>query len=242
MDNPNFDPLDADYRDQLATIGKAATSLVPLVGGVLGELIGTVVPSQRLDRIASYLRQVEARLATLEVDLKPIFDNPEKVDLIEEGAYQSARATTSERIDRIASLVVDGLTSDESELVRRKRLAGLLREIDDDELTLLNAYGQSYGGVPDSSIWDKVNRPDPAHLQSSRTEIDSEKLFEAGKSRLLRLGLLQKRYQSPKRGEQPIFDTKKGDFKHSMEVSYLGRMLLGTIGLPSPYDAEDGDE
>lgn len=234
--------VDPNYRDQLVTIGRAATSMVPLVGGILGELIGTIVPNQRLDRIASYLRQVEARLAALEIDLKPIFDNSEKVDLIEEGAYQSARATTSERIERIASLVVDGLTSDESELIRRKRLASLLREIDDDELNLLNAYGQFYGGDPEGTMWDSVNRPEPTHMQSSRAELDSEHLFEAGKARLLRLGLLKKRYQSPKRGEQPTFDPKRGDFKHSVEVSYLGRMLLGTIGLPSPYDAEDDDE
>ena len=85
--------------------------------------------------------------------------NPEAVDLVESGGHLAARATTSERISRIAEIVFRGLEADEASLIRRRRLLALFGEIDDDEFVLLNAYGQSYGG-DGSEAWDAVDRPE----------------------------------------------------------------------------------
>ena len=127
------------------------------------------------------------------------------------------------------------MSADHADLVRRKRLARLLRQIDDEELVLLHAYGQSYGG--DGSVWDAVRRPNPAHLQSNIEEIDAEHLYDAGRDQLLRLGLLRKNYRKPPRGQAPTFDPRKGDYDHNLEVSYLGRLLLRYLDMPSPVDA-----
>lgn len=40
-----------------------------------------------------------------------------------------------------------------------------------------------------------------------------------------------------KKGQVPEFDPRSGDFKHSVEVSGLGRMLLNEVGLGA--DLED---
>jgi hypothetical protein len=76
-------------------------------------------------------------------------------------------------------------------------------------------------------------------MQSPVSELDAEKLYDAGEQHLLRLGLLRKNYGSVGRGELPEFDARSGDFRHRVEISYLGRMLLRAIGQPSPYDLED---
>lgn len=229
------DDLNPNESDQLTAITKGVTSLVPLVGGLLGEIISVAVPNQRTDRIVRYLRELEARISTLEESQrKRIRSDPERIDLIEEGGYQAARATSQERIERIALAVFNGLRSDEADVIRRKRLLLLLGQVDEDELILLNAYGQSYGGEG-REAWEKVNRPDPAHMQSSIDEIDREQLFEAGRSNLLRLGLLKKQYRA-QRGQAPEFDSTKGDFKHQVEIAYLGRLLLRDVGMPSPID------
>ena len=231
------DDLDEDRNDALAATGRAIASLVPMVGGVIGEALTQIIPNQRSDRIAQYVRELNERLGAVEVRINDLLSDPESIDLIEEGGFQAARATTVERIDRIATLVANALTDRDADLVRRKRLARLLGQIDDDELILLNAYGQSYGGS--RSAWDAVRRPDPAHLQSSVREIDAEKLYDAGREHLLRLGLLKKNYRNPPRGQAPVFDTRKGDYEHNVEVSYLGRMLLRQLDMSAAIDARE---
>ena len=236
----NYDPLEGDEQDALAASGRAIASLVPLFGGVLGELLTQRIPRQRTDRIVTYLRDLEARLEILEKRPDEAANSEERVDLIEEGAFQAARATSDGRITQIATLVANGLVGEDARFVRRKRLSSLLGELDDDELILLNAYGQSYG-TGDYNVWDSVDRPDPSHMQSTTEEIDAEKLYEAGRDHLLRLGLLRKNYSRASRGEQPEFDARKGDFKHNVEISYLGRMLLRAIGQAPPFDKENDD-
>lgn len=231
------DSLDEDARDKLVAAGRAMASALPMVGGIIGEIVTQVVPAQRLDRIVSYLRNLNARLSALELDAEAIMRSPESIDLIEEGGFQAARATTNERVEQIATIVANGLNAEEADEVRRKRLARIFGQLDNDEILLLNAYGQSYGGGHGG--WDNINRPEPAHLQSSEAQIDAEKLFDAGREHLLRLGLLRKNYQRPTRGQSPEFDTQKGDFKHTVEVSYLGRMLLRHLDMPSPFDRDD---
>ena len=127
-----------------------------------------------------------------------------------------------------------GLESDETNIIRRKRLLGLFAEIDDDEFLLLNAYGQSYGGL-DASVWSTIDRPSPAHLGSSAEQLDETKLYDLGKQNLLRLGLLQRKFDNVKRGEYPPFDAREGGFKSRIEISHLGRMLLREAGIDLPF-------
>ena len=167
------DQLDSDKHDRLALVTKVAASLVPVVGGPLTELITEVIPRLRQDRIVEYLRELEARLATLENEkAERILTDVENVDLVESGGYLAARATSSERLSRIAEIVFRGLEADEAHVLRRKRLLGLFSEIDDDEFLLLKAYGQSYGGGA-SGAWDAIERP--PRLTSDLLRNNSEK-------------------------------------------------------------------
>lgn len=229
------DGLDDDFRDHLVAAGRAIVGLVPFAGGALGEILTAVIPGQRADRIVEYLRLLSTQMERLESSVQQgIVNNPAKVALIEDGGYQAARALSAARINQVVDVVVSGLTSEETETVRHGRLLSLLGELDDDEVILLNAYGQSYGG--DGSVWETIDRPGPAIFGSSRRELDQTYLYEAGKDHLMRLGLLQKKFPLLKKGQIPEFDKSKGDFKHSIEVSGLGRLLLREIGKPTPFD------
>ena len=145
-----------------------------------------------------------------------------------------------ERIDQIVEAVSRGLSEDDATVIRRKRILLILGELDNDEINVLNAYGRSYGGA-DREAFDRVNRPDPPHLRSSSSVIDQNQLYDLGKRRLIRLGLLKKNYGNIKKGEIPVFDAREGDFKHRLEVSYLGRMLLREIGMETPFDAQQAE-
>ena len=232
------DELDDNLRDRLVAAGKAVASLVPHAGGVLGEILGAVIPGQRADRITKYLRQLSLRIDSLEASMRSkIAADPTMIELIEEGGYQAARALSDTRISQIVEAVANGIASDEAEIMRRTRLLKILGELDDDEVILLNAYGRNYGHQ-DEEAWERVNRPDPSHMQSPREDIDRERLFDAGTDHLIRLRLLEKKYATDRSGV-PQFDKHSHDFKHRVEVSYLGRLLLREIGMPAPIDLED---
>jgi hypothetical protein len=59
MKNEN---LQEDTRDMLVSILKASTSLLPSLGPLLYEIIASVIPEQRLDRIADFIENLEKRL------------------------------------------------------------------------------------------------------------------------------------------------------------------------------------
>lgn len=228
------DELDRNWKDCTALVTKIAASLVPIVGGPLGEVITETIPRLRQDRIIEYLRQLNGRVETLEKNhVERLLDDAERIDLVETGGYLAARATTSERISRIAEMVFRGLSTEETNVIRRKRLLRLFDEIDDDEFLLLDAYGKSYIS-PGSDTWDGIDRPPTAFMGSSRNEIDNEKLYEMGKENLLRLGLLERKFGTVKRGEYPPFDPQSGGFKSHLGISYLGRMLLREAGIDLP--------
>lgn len=194
------DELDNTWSDRAALVTKIASSLVPMVGGPLAERITEVIPRLRQERIVEYFRELAARIETLEREnVKRILADVEKIDLIESGGYLAARVTASDRISKIAEIVFRGLGAEETTLIRRKRLLGLFGAIDDDELLLLNAYGQSYGRSR-SNAWDAIDRP-MAYIGSSTEEIDNEKLYELGEQNLLGLGLLQRQFDHVKEGE-----------------------------------------
>ena len=234
---PTSDGLDENYRDKLAAIGRGVVGAVPIGGGILAEVVGAVIPGQRADRITTYLRALASKVEGLEAAIKDgIMANAEKVHLIEEGGIQSARAITQERIDLIVETVSRGLSAEDAEVFRRKRLLLLLGELDDDEINILNAYGRAYAGS-DPRAFEEIDRPDPPHMQSDQSVIDQNQLYELGRVRLIRFGLIRKNYGSIKKGVIPEFDPRSGDFKHRLEISYLGRMLLREIGMPAPFDA-----
>ncbi|GEM_PF-333441 len=235
------DDLDDKLVDRLVSIGKGAAGFIPMIGGPLAEVVGNVIPGQRADRVAKYLRALSARVEQLESTVQEtLLEYPEKVDLIEEGGYQAARATSSKRIEMIVEAVSRGLTLDDADLVRRKRLLTILGELDEDEMVLLHAYGRAYGSG-EMNPFSEVNRPEPAYLGSSIEAIESEKLYESGPMHLLRMGLLTKNYGNLKKGQLPEFNAKNGDFKHRTEISYLGRMLLKEVGMPTELDSKRGN-
>ncbi|MCG9917215.1 MAG: hypothetical protein MH112_12770 [Phenylobacterium sp.] len=236
----NSDRLDEEWRDKLVAIGKGIAGSIPVAGGLVGEVVGSVIPGQRADRIAAYLRALAARVDLLSLEVRDgLAANVEKIDLIEEGGFQSARATSKERIDHIVEAVNRGLSEDDADVIRRKRLLLILGQLDDDEVNLLNAYGRAYAGA-DRQAFERINRPEPLHMGSLPSAVDQSHLYEAGKDHLLRLDLLKKNYSQPRKGETPEFDARKGDFKHTVEVSYLGRMLLREIGMETPFDSQQG--
>jgi len=233
-------PLGEDFGPRVMTVTvKGLLGMIPGVGGILAEVAGQLIPQQRLERLEAYARQLSDRLDEMGEDqLREKLEDPEGIDLFEEGALQSVRALSPERQDYITSIVASGITGDEKARIESKRMLKLLREIDDDQMIIL--AGKLRRNERDKSFHDRhaeiFDRP-RVHMESERTELDKEALFELARVELVRLGLLAPTFKALKKGEFPEFDQKTGMIKQqSRRLTPLGRMLLRHVGLASQDD------
>ena len=223
--------------NDLATIlGKGLVGAIPFVGPLAAEIVGAIIPNQRIDRIESLLIMLESKLA--EED-KPKFESkitsPESVDLIEDGFIQASRALTEERKEYISSLLKNSLTRDDLEHIEHKRLLSILGEINDLEILMLKNYSVLRGTPASNEFIEKHQQTlqvPMTHSGSSQEELDRHTLFQTHKAHLARLGLLRINFKKPKRGQSPEFDEKTGMIKSSgHNITPLGRLLLRSIDL-----------
>lgn len=211
--------LGSGSGDHVAATLRAVAAAVPFAGGAIAEIVNYSIPNTRMHRVEDYLKWLAQRLNTLEEEtLKARLASPENVDLLEEGARQAARALSDERIERLARLVAEGISSAAIPYVESRRVLCLLEELDDLEVVVLSSF--LHKNAHDAEFRTKhesILHPKPEHLGSSMPELDADTIHQAGRNWLLRLGLL------------------KNDRNHS-EITPLGRLLLRRIGLAEEDD------
>lgn len=220
----NLPKLGAGASDRLAAVLRGAAGAVPMVGSALAEIVTEIVPNQRLDRIESYLKLLNVELSARQVAADKM-KQPENVDLIEDGAYQAARTLTDDRKQYIARVVAAGISADERDKINEKRILGLLGELDDEEVLVLDAYA--------SRDRDKFARllPKPATIGAPEDVISRDALYKAAVAKLERLSLLEHRVHLDSKTKLPEFDPFTGQPKGHNQITWLGRLLLKRIGL-----------
>lgn len=226
-------------RERSIAIVRGAVGAIPWLGPALTEIINHFIPNQRLDRVEDYLRRLEAKLSSLTRDeILARTSNVDSADILEEGGFQSARATSEDRREQIANVVAFGLTGEEKERIEAKRILKLLRDLDDDQILILT--GHLNKNLFDNDFQQRnshILHGPFVHMQSSRDEMDRATMTELAKAQLISLGLLRPRFKNLKKGEVPEFDPKTGTMKRqSMDISPLGRLVLRRIGIASEDD------
>ncbi|RJX19559.1 MAG: hypothetical protein C4570_05020 [Ammonifex sp.] len=228
--------IKTNKTDLAAIVAKGALGLIPCVGPLAAEVIGTLIPNQRLDRIQRFLEKLEERVNKLDRErVEKKFHNPGFVDLLEDGFYQAARALTEERLNHIANLVAKGISQEEAEYVRFKKMLSILSSLNDVEVLFLIMYGRWELGDREFMEQHKdILSPKVATMGSSEDELEAAWIQDSYKAHLVELGLLRPRFNRPRKGELPEFDDKTGTIKASgHELTPLGRMLLKYIGQPT---------
>lgn len=219
----------------IATIlGKGLVGAIPFVGPLAAEIVGAIIPNQRIDRIESLLKLLEAKISDEDQEnVKERIMSPESVDLIEDGFIQASRALSEERKDYIASLLKNSLTNDELNHIEQKRLLSILGELNDLEVIILKSHTMYRGIEEHNEFWEKHEdtlQTPIAFLGSSQEEVDKHTLFETHRAHLVNIGLLRQKFKKPKKGEFPGFDEKTGMIKaQGYEITPLGRLLLRSI-------------
>ncbi len=233
--------LDTRSADYVATALRAVTGSVPIVGPLLSELAGVVVPKQRLERIAKFAEVLDRRLRALEAadGITDRLGNEHFADLLEEGVRQAARSLSDDRLQYLAALIVNGLSVQDIEYSESRHLLRMLNELSDVEIIWLRFY---LGRTWDFSEQHQnvLARPE-ATLASPRNEQDKAArktaLQDSYKEHLCRLGLVERRYRVDIRTKQPKFDRDGVQEVDGCSITPLGHLLLRQIGLDSSLES-----
>lgn len=233
--------LQSNAVDYVTAGAKAALSAIPFAGSLLAEIAGSIIPKQRVDRIADFASRLEQRIEHLEKgSITAALDDEEFTDLTEEALRQASRATTDERREYLSTLLANSLTSDAVSYAETKHLMRLLGELNDVEVIWLRFHAvPTMGGDEEfRKLHENIFRPKAAHLGSSVEEVDAEALQKSYRDHLTRLGLVTAQISKGRDGA-PEFDRFTGNFKVSYhQTSPLGNLLLRQIGLmPGRNDA-----
>jgi hypothetical protein len=229
-------PLGGTPRDAGVALVKGAVGVIPFAGGIIGEVIGQIIPQQRMERLEVYVRYLNEQFGALKDDqLRAQLRDPESIELFEDGAIQSARTLSDERRSHIAKLVAAGITGEAKDKIEAKRLLNLLKEIDDDQIIILAGYiDRNKRG---SEFWEKHRTIlSPALLTgaSSKEEQNQRTISDLAHDDLMRLGLLRFTFRQFR---TPDFDRETGTLKpEGHRLTPLGQLLLFRLDL-----AKEGD-
>ncbi len=240
MDGSRNSPeLGLNRSDYVASAAKAALGAFPFAGSLLVEIAGTVIPNQRIERIALFAEQLEERIGHLEAQcVRENLTDEEFTDMVEEALHQAARSTTDQRRSHIASIVAASLTSKDVSFIESKHLLKLLGEINDIEAIWLRSYLQpTIGGDEEFRAANRdLLTPRHAMMGASQVDVDQATLQRSYKEHLAQLGLLKERYRVDSQTKMPVFDRMDGRPEaNGYELTRLGRLLLRQVGFEDPY-------
>ena len=233
---PRTEVLDNRTADYVLNAVRVAVGPFPIVGPLISELAGVVVPNQRVDRIAKFVAELECRVRELEspAQIKQQLSDESFTDLLEEGFRQAARSLSDDRRRYVASLICSSLSDESVRYVESRHLLRILDQINDIEIIWLRYYREQTTGA-DAGFRQKhaeILQPSSTALDSPQEEVDKETLQESYKEHLSQLNLLQHTYEVDMRTEKPEFDSWSGKQKvQGYEITALGRLLLREIGL-----------
>ena len=212
----------------LTAITSAADVVAPGVDSFFGVLIGRVIPNQRNERLIEYVARLSRRLRLAEGAVENLNEafaamasnlSLEQRALFEEGAYAATRSTTQERIESVAKIVGDGLSSADARALDQGRLLQLIDQLSEDDVIVLMSHTMVVGR--DQAWRDRhaaVLLGPRVHMQASREDHDKNTLRELRLQRLVNLGVLEVKADSSGRSTR-------------RDLSTLGRLVLRRLDL-----------
>lgn len=226
--------LNTNFLDIRVLGYKAVVGLVPGCGSILSEMVGAIIPDQRMDRLVKYIKILDEKLQQIDSEvLKIVRTNEAAIDLIEEGFVQASRALTNERREYIANLVCNGISVEAKKNSDSKYVLKLLGEFNDEEIIWLCSY--MYIGTERYREFIKKHhetlKPVSRSNDVSQTEIEEAAIQDSYNNHLERLNLIVSNYKVDKSSNQLILDRNGKPKLLNRRLTSLGKLLLKQIGV-----------
>lgn len=228
--------LGENKTDLAVAITKGTLGAIPFVGGIAAEIVGVLIPRQRLDRLAEFLTILSEKMAEIEQNLlDQKMKTEEFVELFEDGMWQAARALTRERKEYIASLLKNSLCNDELNHIQQKELLSLLNELNDIQIIILKSKEFGYRSEAQQAFYEQhkeIIESPMVHVGVDEEDVNNLAMHRAFVNDLQRLGLIETTFKKPKAKELPEMDIKTGMIKaQSSRITRLGKLLLRYIDI-----------
>jgi hypothetical protein len=137
----------ANEVDHAVNAWSATISALPGAGSILAEVVRTIVPNQRMDRMGEYLKELDIELSDVRRDLLETKTGTQEFgDLFRDTAYQAADTSSQDRRHRLAALLRNSLTHDEIAHEQERKLLSILGQLNDAELIILGYFGTDMVG------------------------------------------------------------------------------------------------
>lgn len=227
--------LNSNKTDLLVAAAKSVVGIVPIAGSLLSEIVGNIIPNQRIDRLSKYINMLDSKLSTIPNErVSILLSNEEFVDFIEEGFVQASRATSDERREYISSLVKNGIIDDKIKFEESKMLLKILQELSDVEIIWLRSY--LFPSMESDKTFRKTHKNilDPViDVLGGDDETKAKAAFQKSyQEHLIRIQLIAHRYKVNSTTGSAEFEKVSGKQKIiSTYITTLGRLLLKQIGL-----------
>jgi len=227
--------LKDNYIDKITALTKGLAGTIPIGGSLISEIVGTLIPNQRIDRLAKYMQMLEDKLSSIPLDrMNELLKKPELIDLLEDGFFQASRASSDERREYISQIILNGIDENDIKYSESRALLRLLGEITDVEVIWLRYYANYY--TRDfKSFWDqheKVLRDIRADNNSGDNRHREEALQVYCRQHLERIGLLAIEQSYTDRRLQYFLSRNRAEVSpKGYSITKLGLVLLKQLGL-----------
>ncbi|WP_413208426.1 hypothetical protein [Rhodospirillum sp. A1_3_36] len=138
-------PLGDSASDRVTRTLSTLVGRIPMLGWMMQVAIAEVIPNIRLQRIEAYLLHLDQRID--QVKFKAALEQPEGLDLFEEGLWQSARALDDDRKRYIAELIAKGMAESSAKQEQTRHFLRLLGQIGDSQIIILTSYLSQFGSL-----------------------------------------------------------------------------------------------
>lgn len=212
----------------------------------LSEIVASTIPNQRIDRIAAYLRFLQAQVS--DDILAKLGNLPDRVALLEEGLYAAGLTPHASRVLRIASVVAHGISQDELDLDRHTHILGVIRTLSDSDVVVLHFHATST--IQEERAFVQRHMALIPNTQDQRLSADQNafkeklSLFRSHEAKLLAAGLLDHaevelpNLERTFRGgdesyaiSKYVTDVASAILEQGYKISSLGRLVIETIEL-----------
>jgi hypothetical protein len=233
VDEPEIS-LRTNAADIKTALVKGISGAAPIIGPMLAEALGSIIPDQKINRMVTFVEILEMKVKHLEENvLRNKIFTEEFTDLFEDALNQASRAISTERKEYIATLLKNGLSNDDLNHIDQKKLLSILNELNDAEViilkfhTLIGARQREFVGQH-PAVFDFQ----PPTLGAGQEAIDKATMRETYTQNLIKVGLLQSKFQAVRKGDLPEFDDRTGRMKSwGVDVTSLGRLLLHKLDI-----------
>jgi hypothetical protein len=177
--------IEENRTDRAVSLGKVLIGFAPVAGPLIAEVVGNLIPNQRIDRITEFVRQLEAKVDGMQDRLSAYLENPRFVDLMEDGFVQVSRALSEDRIGYISSLIKNSLSAEELDHVESKRMLGLLGEFIDVEIIVLRS--KLYHEDEDPGFYERhreILAIRPVGMGSPQEDLDADAISRSHRQHL----------------------------------------------------------